>query len=165
MRKCIYTLAGIIRLLRYLRSRLNGRGQGASPLKPTTPAKSLTVTSTPAAAELTDEAPGARTPVCMLCYTTSDVQQMHTIGCAHTCTRSGAHTRRRTCTYTCTHTNAQTGAARGQGERGSPQAALPHLAARRRGAGVHAPTHVHAHPCTCTRTSICTCTCARARVQ
>merc|ERR1712185_779970 len=78
-------------------------GQGASPLKPTTPAKSLTVTSTPAAAELTDEAPGARTPVCMLCYTTSDVHQMHTIGCVQTRTAVHTHTQTHMHTHVYTH--------------------------------------------------------------
>merc|ERR1712185_467284 len=82
-------------------------GQGASPLKPTTPAKSLTVTSTAAAAELTDEAPGACTPVCMLCYTTSDVHQMHTIGCVQThavCAHTHTQTHMHTHVYTHMHT-------------------------------------------------------------
>ena len=60
------SIFGITALICVLTSRWSS--QGASPLKPSTPAQSATVPSTSVAGERTDEALEARTSVCMQCY-------------------------------------------------------------------------------------------------
>ena len=68
-RACTYAQVGIVgvtALICVLTSRWSS--QGASPLKPSTPAQSATITSTSVAGEHTDEALEARTSVRMLCY-------------------------------------------------------------------------------------------------
>ena len=69
------------------------------------------ITSTPAAGELTDKAPGARTPVCMLCHTTYGVLQMYTTGCVHTHTQTHMHIH----VYTHMHTQAPLAAKESEG--------------------------------------------------